>query len=49
MCGENKKAQEEIFADLTEFLDEEGLCTNVVISDRFTITAAHCLEHNADR
>ncbi len=23
----------------------EGSCTNVVISDRFAITAAHCLEH----
>ena len=50
VCGENKRLEEAI----TTFIDyqekgDEGLCTNVPISDRFSLTAAHCLEEGADR
>jgi len=50
MCGENKRLEEAI----TTVIDyqekgDEGLCTNVLISDRFSLTAAHCLEEGADR
>ena len=50
VCGENKKLEEAIstFIDFQEKGDE-GLCTNVPISDRFSLTAAHCLEEGADR
>ena len=50
MCGDNKRLEEAIntFIDYEEKGDE-GLCTNIPISDRFSLTAAHCLEEGADR
>ena len=44
MCGENKRAPEEISSDLSDFVGDFGLCTQVPISDRFVLTAAHCIE-----
>ena len=50
MCGEQIRLEEAIktFIDEEEKGDE-GLCTNIPISDRFSLTAAHCLEEGADR
>ena len=49
MCGKNKlkpNITEELLAlikeNQVESNDESGLCTTVVISDRFALTAAHC-------
>ena len=48
VCGEEKRVEEAI----TTIIDSQekgvaGLCTNVLISDRFSLTAAHCLENDA--
>ena len=47
-CGEFKKLDkkhevDELDQDEISQL-QEGLCSSVVISDRFVLTAAHCLE-----
>ena len=45
-CGENSlKTQEWIEAPKTESTDagEIGLCSYTVISDRFALTAEHCI------
>ena len=48
MCGERKSLDE--IPDLLDASNEEvgeydgGTCTNVIISDRYALTAAHCFE-----
>ena len=51
MCGRDKLkpkiTEEELYAILdsrVETNDEFGICTSVIISDRYALTAAHCQE-----
>merc|ERR1712012_751924 len=51
-CGsfKNKEQIKEVSLDQEAIENaEEGLCSAVVISDRFALTAAHCLEEGASR
>ena len=52
VCGafKNKEEIKEVSLDQEAIENaEEGLCSAVVISDRFALTAAHCLEEGASR
>ena len=55
-CGEYR-LKEIIDPEIKEMIEQNqikkdpcyGTCTNVVISDRFAITAAHCLENYEEK
>ena len=50
VCGSNKKkkpldeATLEVLASQVEKDDKFGICTSVAISDKYVLTAAHCIE-----
>ena len=49
VCGESKSLDEKHLRDASNekaeaYDSNAGTCTNVIISDRYALTAAHCFE-----
>ena len=52
VCGAYKKREETGDVSLGDEVlrgAEEGLCSGLIISDKFALTAAHCIEESANR